>query len=83
MVTHVQTEVDEETYNMLKRIALLKGKSLKEIVREAIDRYVKESRKDVESAIKRDSIWKAVGVFEVERDASEKDEWESANWQSE
>ena len=75
MVTHVQTEVDEETYNMLKRIALLKGKSLKEIVREAIENYIKENRESIESTIRKDSIWKAVGVFEVEEDASERDDW--------
>jgi len=75
MVTHVQTEIDEETYNMLKRIALLKGKSLKEIVREAIENYIKENRESIESTIRKDSIWKAVGVFEVEEDASERDDW--------
>ena len=29
--------------------------------------------------IKKDTIWKAVGVFEVEIDASEKDEWGAWN----
>ncbi len=83
MVIHIQTEVDDKTYRMLKKIALLRGKSLKEIVREAVSKYVEESKKDIEKATKEDSIWKAVGVFEVESDASEKDDWGCVDWQSE
>jgi len=83
MVMHIQTEVDDKTYKMLKRIALLRGKSLKEVVREAISKYIEDSKKEMEKATRGNSIWKAVGVFEVESDASERDDWGCVDWQSE
>jgi len=83
MVIHIQTEVDDKTYKMLTRIASLKGKSLKEIVRDAISKYIEDNREELEKVTREDTIWKAVGVFEVESDASERDDWGCVDWQSE
>ena len=83
MVMHVQTELDEGLYKELKKIAIMRRKSLKEVVREAIARYVAENKREVEDRIEKDSIWKAVGVFEAEEDTSERDDWGCVDWQSE
>ncbi|MHA1608313.1 MAG: hypothetical protein ACTSWP_12420 [Candidatus Freyarchaeota archaeon] len=79
---YVQTYVDEATYRALKSIALADGRSIR-VVRKAIEKYVEDNRGRVEEAVRSDPIWKAVGVIEVEEDASEKDDWSCLEWQPE
>ena len=40
----VRTEIDEAEYNLLKRLADKEGKSIKELVREAIKKLLGEER---------------------------------------
>jgi len=83
MGTHVQTEVNGETHDVLKMLAILRGKSLKEIAREALEEYAKKHKKEVEKLIQEDSIWDTIGVLELEEDASEREDWGTVEWQSE
>ncbi|MPW39967.1 ribbon-helix-helix protein, CopG family [Thermococcus sp. 101 C5] len=83
MGIHVQTEVDDETHEVLKMLAILRGKSLKEIAREALEEYAKKHKKEVEKLIQKDPIWDTIGVLELEEDASEREDWGTVEWQSE
>lgn len=83
MGTHVQTEVNGETHEVLKMLAILRGKSLKEIAREALEEYAKKHKKEVEKLIQEDPIWDTIGVLELEEDASEREDWGTVEWQSE
>jgi len=83
MGIHVQTEVDDETHEVLKMLAILRDKSLKEIAREALEKYAKEHKKEVEKLIQKDPIWNTIGVLELEEDASEREDWGTVEWQSE
>ena len=80
--THIQTEVDKETHNVLKMLAMLTGRSLKEIAREALTKYALENKRKVEEALKNDPVWKTIGVLELEEDASERDDWGIVEWRS-
>jgi phage terminase small subunit len=83
MGIHVQTEVDDETHEVLKMLAILRDKSLKEIAREALEEYAKKHKKEVEKLIQKDPIWDTIGVLELEEDASEREDWGTVEWQSE
>lgn len=83
MGTHVQTEVNSETHDILKMLAILRRKSLKEIAREALEEYAKKHKKELEDLIQKDPIWGTIGVLELEEDASEREDWGTVEWQSE
>ncbi|WP_052293237.1 hypothetical protein [Thermococcus sibiricus] len=67
MGTHVQTEVDDETHEVLKMLAILRGKRLKEIAREALEKYAKEHKKEVEKLIQKDPIWDTIGFWNLKK----------------
>ncbi|NJE60979.1 hypothetical protein [Thermococcus sp. 21S7] len=77
---HVQTEIDENLYLMLKMIAIRKGEPLKNILREAIERYVESEEKNLRENLKTDPIWKLVGAGELEENASESEDWGIVEW---
>ncbi len=69
---HVQTDVDYELHAKLISICKMKGKKLKDVVREAIREYVKKFEEEVE----RDSFFKIIGSFETkEGNWSERKDW--------
>jgi len=69
---HNQTEVNENLHAKLLGISHHKGKKLKEVVREALEEYVKKFDKEIDS----DPIFNIIGSFETrEGDWSERDEW--------
>lgn len=71
-VKHIQTEVDESLHAKLVGIAHHKKKKLKEVVREALEEYVKKFEANTES----DPFFNIIGSFETEEgDWSERDEW--------
>ena len=82
-VKHVQTELDEELYNMLRLISLREGKSLKEVLREAVEAYVEINEEKIRKEGENDPIWKAFGVVELKgRKTSHDDDWGVVEWRS-
>lgn len=72
MGIHIQTEVDRNLHAKLIGISHHRGKKLKEVVREALEDYVRRFEKEVDG----DPIFNIVGSFETkEGDWSERDEW--------
>ncbi|QDA32370.1 hypothetical protein FH039_05890 [Thermococcus indicus] len=80
---HVQTEIDESLYLMLKMIAIRKREPLKEVLREAIERYIEAEENTLTKNLKSDPIWKLVGRGELEENASESEGWGTVEWESE
>lgn len=73
---HIQAEIDERLYLMLKSISIRTGKPLKELLQEAIEKYVEIEEKELKQKAKNDPIWKIVGKGgELEENASEDEEW--------
>jgi hypothetical protein len=71
-VKYIQTEVDEKLHASLKNISEYKKKSLKFIVKEAIEEYVKKYEEEIE----KDSFFDIIGSFKTrEGHWSERDDW--------
>ncbi len=80
----VQTELDIETYNILKAIAVSTGVPLKEVLRDALKEYAEERKRDILKRIHDDPMWKGIGLLKVPADDwSERDEWDVVEWESE
>ncbi len=71
-IKHIQTSIDMVMYDHLKHLSLIKKKSLKETIQEAIIEYLKRHEEEV---IK-DSLFDIVGSFKTkEGNWSERDDW--------
>jgi len=71
-IIHIQTEVDRDLHAKLLSMSRHTGRKLKEIVREALEEYVKKFEEEVE----KDPIFDVIGSFETkEGDWSERDRW--------
>jgi len=71
-IKNIQTKVEGELYTRLRHLSELEGKTIKDIVREAISEYLQrhEGRK------KDDPLFKLVGSFETTKgDWSERKDW--------
>ncbi len=69
---YVQTEVDSEIYARLLGIAMSRGTSLKQQVKQALEEFTKR----YEGEAKKDSILSLIGSFETkEGDWSKRKEW--------
>jgi len=80
---HVQTEIDESLYSMLKALSLREGKPIKEILREAIEEYLRRNAGITEEEVERDPIWKAFGVVELKgKKTSHDEDWGVVEWRS-
>lgn len=80
----VQTEVDQNTYNVLKAIAIHRGVPLKEVIREILRNYTETHKKELVENIYKDPIWKGIGLLNTgDPEASEKDTWGVVEWSSE
>ena len=80
---HVQTEIDESLYSMLKALSLREGKPIKEILRKAIEEYLRRNAGITEEEVERDPIWKAFGVVELKgKKTSHDEDWGVVEWRS-
>lgn len=80
----VQTEIDLQTYRILKTIALQRGVPLKEVIRESLRAYAEAKEKELLKEVQKDPIWKGIGLLKTEDpEASEKDTWGVVEWSSE
>ncbi|WP_054839987.1 hypothetical protein [Thermococcus sp. JCM 11816] len=63
---HIQAEIDERLYLMLKSISIRTGKPLKELLQEAIEKYVEIEEKELKQKAKNDphleNRWKGGGA---------------------
>lgn len=68
----IRTEIDSELHQALKRISHKEKKSLRKILKEALEDYVRKYRKDIEN----DTFFKLIGSIETkEGNWSERDDW--------
>ncbi|CUX76838.1 hypothetical protein CHITON_0059 [Thermococcus chitonophagus] len=65
---------------MLRIIALRKRMSLKEVMREALKRYVELESEKLEDDIKKDPIWKIIGKGKLDPHASQDETWGLVEW---
>ncbi|MBC7115401.1 MAG: hypothetical protein H5T47_07250 [Archaeoglobi archaeon] len=80
----IQTEVDPETYRILRAIAIHRGVPLKEVLREIMRDYTEAQRRELIKKIHEDPIWKGIGMLKTrDPEESEKDTWGVIEWQSE
>jgi metal-responsive CopG/Arc/MetJ family transcriptional regulator len=71
-VKNIQTKVEEALYTRLRHLSEVQGKTIKEMVREAISEYLEHH----ESKKKNDTLFKLVGSFETkEGNWSERKDW--------
>lgn len=71
-IKHIQAIVDMVTYDHLRHLSLVKKKSIKETIKEAINEYLKRH----EAEIMKDSLFGIVGSFKTkEGNWSERDDW--------
>ena len=74
-IKHIQTEIDKNLHEVLKNISKYKGKSMKHVVKEAIEEYVAKHEKEIEN----DPFFEIIGSFETEEgNWSERKDWR--NW---
>ena len=80
---HVQTEIDENLYSMLKALSLREGKPIKEILQEAIEEYLMKNAEMTAEEVEKDPIWKAFGVVDLKgKKTSHDEDWGVVEWQS-
>ena len=72
-IKDIQMKVDAITHDLLKSISQRKCRPLEEIVKDAIQEYIRKYEKEVE--IEKDAIFELIGSFETkESDWSERDD---------
>ncbi len=80
---HVQTEIDESLYSMLKALSLREKRPIKEILRDAIEEYLRKNANLTEEEISKDPIWDAFGVVSLKGKRTSHDEdWGVVEWRS-
>ncbi len=80
----VQTDVDIETYEILRAVASLERKPLKEILRSILRDYAKKEKEKLLKELHSDPLWKGIGLLNLEEeDLSERDDWGVVEWESE
>ncbi len=80
---HVQTEIDETLYSMLKALSLREKRPIKEILRDAIEEYLRRNASLTKEEISKDPIWDAFGRVELKgRKTSHDEDWGVVEWQS-
>ena len=73
-IKDIQMKVDVITHNLLRSISQRKNRPLEDIVKDAIQEYIRKYEKEVE--IEKDPIFELIGSFETkEGDWSERDDW--------
>ncbi len=80
----VQTDVDIETYEILRAVASLEKKPLKEILRSILRDYAKKEKEKLLKELHNDPLWRSIGLLDTdEEDLSERDDWGVVGWESE
>jgi len=71
-IKHIQTSIDMDTYDHLRHLSMVRKKSLKETIQEAVMEYLKKH----EGEVMEDSFFRIVGSFKTrEGNWSERDDW--------
>ncbi|WP_297503273.1 hypothetical protein [Thermococcus sp.] len=75
--------MDMETYEILRAVASLERKSLKEVLRSIIRDYAKKEKEKILSELHHDPLWKSIGLLDMdEEDLSERDDWGVVEWKA-